>query len=112
MPFIKTNPKIITFIGDATKVETINVFNKTFDIIIQDASHLAEHQVQHFNDYSPFLNKGGGLYIIEDIDQGNLDFLKDIFEHMSVDNGFSFSVVDLRPIKNRFDDILFVFKKL
>jgi fibrillarin-like rRNA methylase len=111
MPFIKSNPRITTFIGDATKPETINTFNKTFDIIIEDASHLPEHQLQHFIDYSPFLNKGG-VYIIEDINQDYFDKLKGAFETIALQNGFTFSVVDLRFIKNRFDDILFVFKKL
>lgn len=111
MPFIKSNTRITTFIGDATKSESINAFNKSFDIIIEDASHLPEHQVEHFKDYSGFVNKGG-LYIIEDVNQDNLDCLKETLEFLALQNGFSFSVVDLRSIKNRFDDILFVFKKL
>jgi hypothetical protein len=110
LPFVKTNNKINTFIGDATKIETINHFNKTFDIIVEDGSHLPEHQIQHFKDYSKFVNKGG-LYIIEDVNQDDSDYLKTVLEPIAIQNGFTFEVIDLRYLKGRFDDILFIFKK-
>jgi cephalosporin hydroxylase len=110
LPPVKTHPRIQTYIGDATKKETIDHFNQTYDLLIEDASHLLHHQIQHFRDYSRFVNPGG-LYIIEDVHEENVAALqKDLCEYAK-ENGFEFYLYDLRPIKGRFDDILFVFQK-
>jgi hypothetical protein len=48
-----------------------------------------------------------GIMIIEDIpDPGWCDIFKTL-----VPNGFTYEVYDLRHIKNRWDDILFIIKK-
>jgi hypothetical protein len=111
VPFVKNNPRITTFFGDATRPETINVFSKTYDIIVEDASHLPEHQIQHFKDYSPYVNKGG-VYIIEDVHEQHYSYLQSVLEPLANKNGFLFQLIDLRSVKGRFDDILFVFKRL
>ncbi len=110
LPSVKQHPRIQTYIGDATKQETVNHFSLTYDIIIEDASHLLHHQVQHFHDFSPFVNPGG-LYIIEDVAEQNLEALKEHVCPFAESTGFDFHLYDLRPIKGRFDDILFVFQK-
>lgn len=107
---VLTHPRIRTYIGDATKKETIEHFKETYDIIIEDASHLVEHQIQHFHDYSSFV-RPGGLYIIEDVNEMNQDKLKEALFEYSKSQGFDPHIIDLREIKNRFDDILFVFKR-
>lgn len=110
LPAVKQHPRICTFIGDATKPETVNHFGLTYDLIIEDASHLLRHQLQHFEDYSPFVNPGG-LYIIEDVHEDNMEALESHLRHYSDVNGFDLYIYDLRDKKGRFDDILFVFQK-
>lgn len=39
---------------------------KNFDIIIDDGSHIVNHQIKTFNTLYPYLNEGG-VYIIEDL---------------------------------------------
>ena len=106
---IKQNPNIKICIGDACSDEVINHFNIEFDIIVEDASHLPEHQIQHFKDYSKFIKKGG-VYIIEDVMEGYLDrVVNEISYHASE---FAYKVHDLRHIKNRYDDIMIVYTKI
>jgi len=111
LPYVKENPRIRTFIGDATVESTINHFGRKYDVIIEDASHTLEHQIQHFKDYSKFVNPGG-IYVIEDINGDNLESLKLALLHFSLENGFTHKIYDLRSKKGRFDDILIVFTKI
>jgi len=111
MPEIKKNDHISIIFGDAKSSNVINHFNKTYDIIIEDASHLLNDQICHFKDYSDFVNPGG-YYIIEDVHQDNVNSLIDILEPIGQCKGFRLIVQDLRKNKNRFDDILLIFKKL
>jgi len=97
-------------IGDATLQDTVEYFNNTYDIIIEDGSHLPEHQIQHFKDYNKFV-KNGGVYIIEDVAGKNLEVVKTKTTEIANNNNFTTEVIDLRNKKNRFDDILIVFRK-
>ena len=110
MPELKNYDNINIFIGDATKENTVNHFNKLYDIIIEDGSHLAEHQIQHFKDYNKYV-KQGGIYIIEDVDEKYLEKVKMEISKTAMDNNFILEVYDLRKNKNRYDDILLVYKK-
>lgn len=74
-----------------------------FDIIIDDGSHYLEHQLYTFNTFKDRLTPGGVL-IIEDIQPHNLDN----FIELSRTEPKS-KIVDLRHIKDREDDILFVY---
>jgi len=107
---IKKQPNINVYIGDATKEDTVKAFPFEFDIIIEDASHLPEHQIQHFKDYSPYI-KSGGVYIIEDIHEDNYINVYDNVLSIATQNGLTCELIDLRHIKNRFDDILIVCKR-
>jgi selenocysteine-specific translation elongation factor len=107
---IKHNSNIKVYIGDAKSEETINHFQHEFDIILEDASHLPEDQIQHFRDYSKFV-KSGGVYIIEDVHQDNIDVVFNETNFIAIENNFKSRVVDLRHIKNRFDDIIIIFEK-
>jgi ubiquinone/menaquinone biosynthesis C-methylase UbiE len=109
-PLFKYNPKITTHIGDATEQNVVNYFDKKFDIIIEDGSHLVEHQIKHFMDFQSKV-KAGGLYIIEDVHEMYSQQLESSLKEFAEKNGFSLEIIDLRNLKNRFDDILFVFKK-
>jgi fibrillarin-like rRNA methylase len=104
------NPNILTYIGDATLNTTVNYFNTKFDIIIEDASHLPEHQIQHFKDFNKFL-KPNGIYIIEDVNEKYLDYIMSSTLIIANNCFLEQRVFDLRHIKNRFDDILLIFYK-
>jgi trans-aconitate methyltransferase len=110
MAEIKKDPRINMVFGDAKASNIINYYNKSYDIIVEDASHLLDDQVCHFKDYSDFVNPGG-YYIIEDVHENSVNMLVDILEPIGKYKGFALTVEDLRKNKNRFDDILLVFKK-
>ncbi len=107
----KYNPRITTLIGDATDPNNVNHFDKEFDIIIEDGSHLVEHQIQHFRDFYSKVKKDG-LYIIEDVNEMVSQQLENNVRPFAEKNGFTLEIVDLRQLKNRFDDILFIFKRI
>ena len=107
---LKTNSKVRVFVGDACSKEAINHFNLEFDIIIEDASHLSEHQIQHFRDYNKYVKKDG-IYIIEDIHESSVDIVLQETTKIAKENGFTYKLYDLRYVKNRFDDIIIIFKK-
>lgn len=90
--------------SDATKKEFLETIQgKTFDIIIDDGSHMEDDQVVTFNLLKSRMNKGG-IYIIEDILA--LDQNRKRFESLH-DNC---EVIDLRKVKNRFDDVLIIYR--
>jgi hypothetical protein len=107
---LSDKPRISVHFGDATLQENIEKFNTMYDIVIEDASHLPEHQIKHFVDFSKFV-KPGGIYIIEDVHEKYIDIIRNILKPISEKTGFSMEVIDLREKKNRFDDIIIVFKK-
>jgi hypothetical protein len=110
-PFVKVNPRVKLQFGDAKADRIISLYNNMkFDIIIEDASHEPADQIQHFMDFHKFVNPGG-IYIIEDVVHHNVSLLRNALETYSVSQGFTMDILDLRYIKNRFDDVLFVFRR-
>jgi len=77
------------------------VKNRKFDIIIDDGSHLLEHQLIAAEVLIDHLNQDG-IYVVEDL--------------QSIENWDKFSkfgvveLIDLRGIKNRYDDVLVVIR--
>ena len=106
---VKHNNKITIYIHDIPSYE--NVFNKEYDIIIEDASHELENQIKYFESFASSI-KQNGLYIIEDVHEQNVNALKEATLPVAEKYGFIFTLYDLRSKKNRFDDIVFVFKKV
>lgn len=91
-------------IADATKESFLNKLgDDTFDVIIDDGSHRLKDQVKTFNLLKNRMNKGG-LYVIEDISKLDVDI--EVYKALH-DN---IEVVDNRHIKNRFDDVLILYK--
>lgn len=76
-----------------------------FDIAIDDGSHWLQDQVKFFEAFKDRLNVGGVL-IIEDIQPDGYDYFKNLTDNLHIGE-----LIDLRHIKNRYDDILFVYKK-
>lgn len=108
---IKNHERVHLYFGDATLQENVDKFNIMYDIVIEDGSHLPEHQIKHFVDFSKFV-KPGGTYIIEDVHEMYVDTISKILNPIAENTGFSMEVIDLREKKNRFDDIIIVFKRV
>ena len=108
---VKTISNIHMIFGDAKSPSIIGHFKKQYDVIVEDASHELEDQICHFKDYSDFVLPNG-YYIIEDIREHHANALKAALEPVALSKGFLFEIIDLRSIKNRSDDILFVFKRV
>lgn len=75
------NPGIVTklFTGDAgldddLKRAMIEFGNEPFDVIIDDGSHINDHQILGFKYLFKDWIKAGGLYIIEDIESSCFDW--------------------------------------
>ena len=79
-----------------------------FDIIIEDGPHTLESQIYAIQNYTQLL-KEGGILIIEDVQQ--LEHCKLIMDSIGDITHNTCELVDLRHIKNRYDDILIVVKK-
>lgn len=97
-------PRITILQADATQTELLNKLgDATFDVIIDDGSHMPSDQITTFNLLRNRMNSGG-VYIVEDI----LDFDSVSSAFRSLHSNCDF--IDLRSIKNRFDDALIVLK--
>lgn len=104
-----TNSNTIIKLCDAYSDECVNQFqNNEFDYIIDDGPHTLESQLIFIKKYISKVKVGGKL-IIEDID-GDYNLARLIEQAIKYD--VSYKVFDLRPNKNRVDDIILeIFKK-
>ena len=110
---IKNNDKIILYTSvDAYDEEIFKnlLLNKNiqFDFMLDDGPHTLESMKQFIKLYSQIMTDDG-ILIIEDIQNWDwIEILKnEVPEHL---NQF-IEVYDLRKIKNRYDDIVFVINK-
>jgi hypothetical protein len=73
--------RIMTFTADQSKESDLEMvirnINDNLDIIIDDGSHLGEHQAFSFLFLNKFLTKNG-IYVIEDIQPKNIDKFLDL----------------------------------
>lgn len=106
------NPRVCVLNRDATTLDTADIFaNEFFDVIIDDASHFPEHQLTSLDIFAPKL-KSGGFYVIEDIAESSANYLQSELCKLADKHDLILFWYDLRIVKNRFDDIVAVFKKL
>jgi hypothetical protein len=77
--------------------------NKTFDVILDDGSHLIDHQVSSFNLLKSRVNKNG-IYLIEDV--SDIDSSKDLLMSLHT----NCTIIDNRHINNRWDDVIVFYK--
>lgn len=97
-------PRFHILEADATKPEFLNKLgNRTFDIILDDASHMIADQAASFRLLKSRVNPGG-LYIIEDILslESSLPTLRGLHPHCEI--------LDRRHVKGRWDDVLVVYR--
>ena len=84
-----------------------NIFKDVkFDVIIDDAGHHIEQQLNLFKIFKEYLSDGG-IYIIEDIQ----DLDEDIHLFRTIDDEMAAEIIDRRHIKNRYDDVMVVIRK-
>lgn len=95
---------IITMLIDYDNVTEKTFDNIRFDIVIDDLSHDLSHQIKTMEIFSKTLNKNG-ILIIEDIRPANLNYWKYIEK-----NNKNCKIIDLTKEKNRYDDVLFIYK--
>jgi predicted O-methyltransferase YrrM len=72
-----------------------------FDLIMEDGPHTLETQIFAVTEYTKLLSQNG-LLIIEDIQ--STDCLNTLISRITQE--FTFNIVDLRSIKNRWDDLI------
>jgi hypothetical protein len=89
-------------------VEKIKEQGIFFDVIIDDGLHTLESQCRCIELYSELLSNNG-ILIIEDVQ--DISFIKKFKESTPEHLRDYIYVYDLRHIKNRYDDILFVINK-
>lgn len=91
-------------IVDATSPLITSYFeDDKFDVIIDDGSHAFKDQITTFNLLKNHINEGG-VYIIEDVN--DLDNVSAVFSSLHE----NCEIIDLRGEKNRYDDVLIVYK--
>ena len=92
-------------IGDASNPDDVKkFFNKIkFDVVIEDASHNIEQQLQIYSVLKKYMGKDS-IYIIEDVQ--DIDNTRSLFENM--EGIKKIEIIDRRRIKNRYDDVLVI----
>ena len=97
---------IITMLIDYNDVTGKTFDNIEFDIVIDDLSHDLNHQIKTFEIFRNKLSTDG-ILIIEDIRPANLNYWKYIEKHNK-----NCTIIDLKKNKNRYDDVLFIYKNI
>jgi hypothetical protein len=101
-----STPRILTEVIDQSNIEDLvqlGVKYGPFDIVIEDGSHLWEHQITTFKTLFPFVQHGG-LYIVEDL-HTNFGSLADQFRGSSSISFVEYlrKLADLRVADNQID---------
>lgn len=110
--FGTVHPRIRYHIVDGTRPEAAQRVRKSsadlFDVIVEDASHLPEHQVASLDVFGPLLAPGG-VYVIEDI--GDVT-VRPRLEAVAARHGLvGPEWHDLRAVSGQFDDVVAVFRR-
>lgn len=82
-----------------------------YDIFIDDGPHTLDSQLQSINIYLPKMNDGG-VFVIEDVqDISHLDIMFNYAKGLYGDK-YEYELLDLRSNKNRYDDLMFIARKV
>ncbi len=98
------NERTNYIVKDINTVTPDEVANMKITIALDDASHMLQDQLEFVKKFYPNILEGG-MVIVEDIQ--NVDSDKKHFEEL----GYPFEIIDLRGVKGRYDDVIFLFKK-
>ena len=100
-------------IRDAYREDTVAELQKKwpegFDVIIDDGPHSLDSQIFVIESYLKLLKKGGVL-VIEDI--ALIDHISVLSAKIPAEQQLQVEIIDLRRLKNREDDVLFIVKKM
>jgi len=91
-------------VKDINKVTSEEITGMKIKIALDDGSHMLQDQLDFVKKFYPNILEGG-MVIVEDIQ--NVDLDKKHFEEL----GYPFEIIDLRGVKGRYDDVIFLFKK-
>lgn len=108
---ILNNSKVKIFKEDAYSINFTNKLPENyFDYIIEDGSHVPQHQLDSIDLFLPLI-KPKGKFIIEDV--GNISLAQQL-KTKAMQNNFTKSVkiIDLRKLKDRWDDIMIEITKV
>ena len=112
LKYCNTNdPRIHLYEMDGTLSSTAKHIGEKFDVIIEDASHLPEHQVASLDAFAPYI-KEDGIYIIEDINGAYVDQLQGNLAAIATKHGLIMEWKDMREKTGLFDDIMVIFKRV
>lgn len=105
--YFSSTQKINYIVADGYSEEISNSLPE-FDIFIDDGPHNIESQLKSIDLYLKKM-KLGGIFVIEDV--AFSEYISVMMNHVSVNYpGYVCYGIDLRPIKGRFDDLMFVIK--
>lgn len=104
------NPRITYHLLDGTKQSTRDQLTDKYDVILDDASHEPNDQIETFRLFASSISPGG-VYIIEDVNGPKYEFLVKKIGEIASAHGFETEWHDLRNVKGRWDDIVGVFRK-
>jgi hypothetical protein len=94
---------------DTTFIENTFIKNNIqFDILIDDGPHTLDSMVFFVKHYLPLL-KDDGILVIEDIP--DMNWTQILKENTPEQLRECINIIDLRHLKNRWDDIMFVIQK-
>lgn len=102
---ILNQERINHIVCDAYNIDNLQKLN-TYDIIIDDGPHTFSSMIFFVENYTNLLTQNG-IAIIEDIQ--SYDWLDQIIN--KIPTGFSNQIIDLRHVKNRYDDLLLIIRK-
>ena len=110
---IKNNDRIKLFTSinayDTTFIENTFVKNDIkFDILLDDGPHTLDSMIFFVTHYLPLLNETGVL-VIEDIP--DITWINILIQNVPEEYRKFIQIEDLRHVKNRWDDIMFIINK-
>jgi cephalosporin hydroxylase len=105
------DPRIHLYEMDGTLSSTAMHIGEYFDVIIEDASHIPEHQVASLDAFAPYI-KEDGIYIIEDINGAYVEYLQEKLATIATKHGLTMEWKDMRKKTGLFDDIMVIFKRV
>jgi cephalosporin hydroxylase len=103
---IKNQPRINHIVGNAYSNDMLKNLRQ-YDLIIDDGPHTLDTMI-FFIDHYVSLLKSNGMCIIEDVQ--SIDWFNVLIS--KVPNNCVYHAVDLRNVKNRYDDLVLIIRKI
>jgi hypothetical protein len=96
--------------NDAYTENVLDMFeDNSIDYLIDDGPHTLDSQLFAIEHWFPKVKKGGTM-IIEDIQKFDRD--KEKIDSLCFKLGVNYETIDLRNNKDRYDDVLLIFRKI